>query len=83
MEPIVLANIEDCEKENNYSEEGIRTRDDAIEYLEKGLPQARPRNIEREGYHRYWIKIYFPILVISQRIGQKRHFTLLGWLDLF
>jgi len=35
MEPIVLANIEDCEKEKNYSDEGIRTRDDAIEYLEK------------------------------------------------
>ncbi len=35
MEPIVLANIEDCEKEKNYSEEGIRTKEEAIEYLEK------------------------------------------------
>ncbi len=35
MEPIVLANIEDCEKEKNYSEEGVKTTDDAIQYLEK------------------------------------------------
>jgi len=35
MEPIVLANIEDCERENNYSEEGVKTTEDAIQYLEK------------------------------------------------
>ncbi|MEM4171349.1 MAG: DNA-directed RNA polymerase subunit B'', partial [Thermoplasmata archaeon] len=35
MEPIILANIEDCEREKNYSDEGIKTKEDAIEYLEK------------------------------------------------
>ncbi|MGC8692391.1 MAG: DNA-directed RNA polymerase subunit B [Thermoplasmata archaeon] len=43
MEPIILANIEDTEKEDNYSESGIKTREDAIEYLEKRFAAGQAR----------------------------------------
>ncbi len=49
MENIVLANIEEVENEKNYPPEGIRTTEDALNYLEKkfAMGQAKEYRVKK------------------------------------
>ncbi|MFP3317987.1 MAG: DNA-directed RNA polymerase subunit B [Thermoplasmata archaeon] len=76
MEPIVLANIEDCEKENNYSEEGIRTRDDAIEYLEKRFAAGQAKEYRERRISQILDKNLLPHLGDKPEDRTKKAFYL-------
>ncbi len=62
MGPIVLANIEDCEREKGYIDEGIMSTSDAINYLEKRFAAGQAKEYREKRISQILDKSLLPHL---------------------